>query len=587
MAYNYWDNFPVPASLLPERLQSLLRPVGLSPQERVELTTLYEQDKYGPSYEYVRMLMAVVPDDVPEPLPELQSSADGTVAFSTPSGHTKGFAKDFSPSMDGYEYLVASWGNSSWYSYNLAEKVWMALGLSPRCVGNEHQTIIYDDLSLPEFGVAEGIISSEHYWRTLRNINWQMSNEYLRRYLWMRGARGVRAFFYEAAIAECPELRDLMGKESQLIRKSNDGWCSLDIREYASGLLIQVWATVTAVSCELCPEQRADGLKWPDIEGEMTHARANSLISNFDSVVLDDRFLEKYEQNNIFDCNYHKIGNSWDCSPSYKGQWSFTDCTRVGRNLVRVRIRELYKGKPDREILHSYKFALSQEDISHLDLDEEHIVSKVHRLVNQLLDLGDNLSRLGRIVGVQKEPHEIVKLSRKNIKEEGWRDYPHIRRLAQVAPLDMTQQAFLSRCKTLHELYQSIPVAFLKEILKKAGCPSEKVNSLGNLKLLQGVFNIVDDLNSREESQGNFVGTVSGPEWENKNQIMSALFINYDLRIADAHEAKGDILPSLQLLGFDTARVNSGYGYALDFIVDKVIATFEAINTSLRTFLER
>lgn len=242
MAYNYWDNFPVPPALLPERLQNLLKPIGLSPQEQVEITILDEHDKHGSSYEYTHMLMAVVPDDTPDPLPEFQSSSDGTVACSTPYGHAKGFAQDFAPSMDGYEYLVASWGNGSWYSYNLAEKVWMALGLSPRCIGNEHQTMVYDDLSLPEFGVAKGVISSEHYWKTLRNIKWTMSNEYLRRYLWMRGARGVRAFFYEAVIEESPELRKLMGKENHLELKSDDKWCSFDVREHDTGLLIQVWA---------------------------------------------------------------------------------------------------------------------------------------------------------------------------------------------------------------------------------------------------------------------------------------------------------------------------------------------------------
>ncbi len=76
--------------------------------------------------------------------------------------------------------------------------------------------------------------------------------------------------------------------------------------------------------------------------------------------------------------------------------------------------------------------------------------------------------------------------------------------------------------------------------------------------------------------------------WEDENQTLAALFINNDLRIVDAHETKrGDVLLNLQKLGFDTARINSGYGYALDFVMNKVIAAFEAINNSLGILLRR
>nr|BFE89938.1 hypothetical protein GCM10020185_04740 [Pseudomonas brassicacearum subsp. brassicacearum] len=91
----------------------------------------------------------------------------------------------------------------------------MALGLTPRCIGNEHQRVVYDDLSLPEFGVAEGEVSLQYNFKPSRDVNWFMSNEYLRRYLWMRGGRGVRQFFYQATLEDSPQLRELMdGKKS-------------------------------------------------------------------------------------------------------------------------------------------------------------------------------------------------------------------------------------------------------------------------------------------------------------------------------------------------------------------------------------
>lgn len=67
---------------------------------------------------------------------------------------------------------------------------------------------------------------------------------------------------------------------------------------------------------------------------------------------------------------------------------------------------------------------------------------------------------------------------------------------------------------------------------------------------------------------------------------MAPLFLNNDLRIADAHEA-GDALRTLQNLDFDTASLNQGYGRALDFVFDGVVGTFKAANRPIERPLQR
>ena len=387
------------------------------------------------------MMLAVVPEDKPDVTPLLSESAHGVVSHSVPDVDVKGGCRAFDPSISGYDYIVASWGSGSFFTYNLAEKVWMALGLTPRCVGNDTQRIIYDDLSLPEFGVAEGEVSNEYHWSPKRNVRWTMSNEYLRKYLWMRGSYGARVFFYEGLIEDRTEFRALMDGTSHVHIKPAGGWYELAIRELKNGLLIQVWATVKAVSPELCPEQSAEGVVWPDISGPMTKHRADALVE-YMPVFLNDKFLGRYEQNGFFRTTPVNIYGKWHCSPSYGGQWSFTESVRIGRNLIRVPMRELYKPKPDREVLHAHAFAMSADEVAHLDLDEEHIVSKSQRLLNQLLDLGDNLSELARVVAIHKSPSDIVGFLRTAIGANGWDAYPQLSRLAQVAPLDISQQAF-------------------------------------------------------------------------------------------------------------------------------------------------
>ncbi|WP_441253325.1 hypothetical protein [Tardiphaga sp. 866_E4_N1_4] len=587
MPFDYADAFPLPLHVMPQRLRDLLAPVGLSPRVMVDVAANLQIDQHGPNAERLHLQMAVVPG-ADGPIGTVREADQGVVQYSVPFGDEPGCEAQFTPSISGHDYIVAAWGDGSFFSYNLAEKVWMTLGLSPRCVGNDQQRLVYDDLGLPEFGVAEGEVSSDYHWSLKRPVFWRMTNEYLRRYLWLRGARGVRVFYYSAQLADTPEVRAHMQQQRQVVLKPADGvpWYELDIREHRDGLLLQLTASVEAVWPQLCPEQTAEGILWPGVDQPMTHARADSLVMR-DLVYLDDRFLEKYEQSAFYDTMPGRAWGHWYSSPSYRGEWSFTECRRVGRNLIQVPIRELYKPKPEREILHARSFAVAAAVAAQHDLNEENIASKVDRLVHALLRLGDGLSKLGALVGLDKSPIEITGFDRREIAANGWASYPALSRLAQVAPLDMTQQAFLARCKSMHEVWQRIPNGYLKSLLEKAGCPRAAVKDLASLKLLQALLNVTQALNVHEEASDAFASRDEREGWKDRNEAVAALFLNNDLRIADAHETVEKCLAALQQLGFDTANVNAGYGRALDFVMDGVIGALGTIASTLEDLLSR
>ena len=586
MPFDYLATFPIPAHILPPRLRGLLEPVGLSPDQVVEVASMYESDPHGEQAEHLHLLMAVVPGPEEGPIEVLSEAGDGVVEYSVPVGDKRGCSANFSPSISGHDYVVAAWGDGSFYTFNLAEKVWMTLGLTPRCVGNDHQRLVYDDLGLPEFGVAEGEVSGDYHWNLKRAVSWRMSNEYLRRYLWLRGARGVRAFYYSARLPDVPEVRPIMGEEPHVVRKPAEGvaWYELDIREHEGGILLQLWASVEAVMPELCPEQTAEGIPWPGDAQPMTHARANALVDQT-PVYLDDRFLQKYEQSAFYDSTPAHVWGQWYCSPSYRGQWSFTECRRVGRNLVQVPMRELYKPKPDREIVLARSFAVDPADLAHVDLNEEHVVAKVQRLLDVLLRLGEGLSTLGTTVGLNKAAVELTGFDRAEVAANGWLAYPTLSRLAQVAPLNMTQQMFLARCKSLHEVWQRVPNGYLKSLLEHAGCPRGAVKDIGSLKLLQALLNVIERLNAHEEASDAFASGSEPEGWNDRNEAVAPLFLNNDLRIADAHETVEQCLTTLQLLGFDTANVNAGYGRALDFVMDGVITALGTVATAIEKLL--
>nr|BFE89939.1 hypothetical protein GCM10020185_04750 [Pseudomonas brassicacearum subsp. brassicacearum] len=172
--------------------------------------------------------------------------------------------------------------------------------------------------------------------------------------------------------------------------------------------MLQVTATVVAVSCDLCPQQTADGLQWPGITGQVTRASADDIMRNDKTVFLNDKFLERYEQNSLYESTPVDMYNGWNCSPSYLGQWSFTGCRRVGRNLIRVELRDLYKGVTDRETIHAHTHAMDPVLVKQQDQNEEHIVSKVDRFLKQILSLDENLSLLAAALDIEKPVDDLL-----------------------------------------------------------------------------------------------------------------------------------------------------------------------------------
>tara|TARA_B100001059_G_C17815679_1_gene575065 strand:- start:37 stop:1800 length:1764 start_codon:yes stop_codon:yes gene_type:complete len=585
---DYEAEFPLPIECLPETLKKLLIIETLdTPSKKITVTSKFEKNRLEDGYEYLHMVMACVPQDAISSLGTLSESTDGVVEFSTPCCSELGGVSHYSPSVSGYDYVVASWGSSSHYSYFLAEKVWMILGLSPRVIGNSEQRIIYDDLSMPIIGVAEGDIASEYHWNLKRDIHWSMRNDYLRKYLWMTGCHGVRVFFYEAYIEDCTEVRKLMDGKNHYNQSVGSGWCELDIREHDGKLLLQIWASVAAVTPDLCKEQDIYSLLWAGDSELMSRKRVGSYVNDV-HVYLDDRFLDRYEKDSMFDAVPFKMYGQFSSCPSYKGQWSFRDCKRVGRNLLKASLYELYRNIPEQEIYHVHQYAISEDEALNMDLKEEHIVSKSERLLLQLIELGENLSRIIYAANAEVvHPVQFMEFSREAHEAEGFRDYPIIQKMAQVAPLDMYEQDFLSRCKTLNEIIGKLKVGTLKRVLRSLGADNKEISSLQGLKLLQALLNILEYLNEQSEDSSSLPNSANIVDWKKANPALAPFFINNDLRNAEAHEAVGKSLDALEKIGFDISTVSDGYGKALDFILDGVIDAICLINKNISTLLAR
>lgn len=570
------DGFPIPTDALPTRFVDLVAPVGLAASDFVDIATHLEIDPHGQGAENLLMQTALVPESDLAKLGEIRARSDfSVVSQSTPDIGQRGECAQFQPSIGGYDYVVASWGSSSFFNFYLAEKVWMALGLSARTIGGDHQRIIFDDIRLPEFGVAEGEASNEYEWTSKRPVRWRLRNDYLRRYLWMRGMHGVRVFYYSCRLLARTDLLSLLDSHGYFEQTPEDGRYLLDLRRDADGLLMQVWGVAPVLAPELCPMLSANELVWPVLGGPMTEKRVRELRDQ--EVVIRDSFLEKYEQDAVYGCSVFAGGLGWSTSPRYRGQWAFTDCVRVGRDCIRVPLRKLYEGLPDREIIHAHTYAMGEAETAAIDATAKNVVDRTDRVVRELMNFGQALANLLNRTGIETSVEALVHLSPDRIRASQWEMYPEVRRLARVARLDMSQADFLSRCKSLNELLNRTPQGPLKRFLVQCGYPSAEVKELRAFRLWQAILNLVEEVNARGDTWEALEGLAKDVDCLARNPALSPIFHLNELRNGESHDSFSEVRFALEAMGFDTALLNGGYGIALDHVYDAIGETLERL----------
>ena len=117
------------------------------------------------------------------------------------------------------------------------------------------------------------------------------------------------------------------------------------------------------------------------------------------------------------------------------------------------------------------------------------------------------------------------------------------------------------------------------------GVNAKDVEKLQTLKLLQGILNFTDVIIEQNEEPSALKHANELIMFNSPNVKLAALFINNDLRNAEAHEAVGKSIEHLANLGFDSATLASGYSHALDFIFDKIIESLNNFNANLNKIL--
>lgn len=135
------------------------------------------------------MIMVLAFGPGPGDVSKSSEAGNGVVYFSQPDVSDLGQIREFDPSVSGLDYIVASQGSGSFLATILQRRSGLPWALRGACwaeISRSSFTTTCHCLSLgsPRERFLQSIITSK------RNVNWSMSNEYLRRYLWMRGNQG-------------------------------------------------------------------------------------------------------------------------------------------------------------------------------------------------------------------------------------------------------------------------------------------------------------------------------------------------------------------------------------------------------------
>ncbi|MCP5002971.1 MAG: hypothetical protein GY941_03335 [Planctomycetes bacterium] len=302
--------------------------------------TIFYQE--AEKYQYIHAITAIVPNDKLQKALNLQRFVNAHVSS---SGDVCWGEEPFTPwfrvelNNEYYEPLVLSWQCGANYlsSAVIDPKFCMTYQLCPRL---NDEGIVWDDRSKPEYKIAKQTLSNRYNWGSYDQVSEvKIRKDYLDRYLSIRKATLVLLFDTQKHI----EL-SAQDKVSQTTRHYEEKFSQGEGRLiYSSDRQNpHVNATISYATIQLETSisseeeyDREEDLTWPGDTEVMTNIRATSLQNTYKYATIKDEVLSEYQKDPDIIVDSTKF-------VQYGGQWSL-DFSRLGRNHLRVPIKELYQ----------------------------------------------------------------------------------------------------------------------------------------------------------------------------------------------------------------------------------------------------
>ena len=488
------------------------------------------------------------------------------------------------------EPLVLGWTNNNRTAMVLDPKFTMTYGLMPRALGDG--SIHWDDPAAPEFDLA--IVDPPSVYEDLRvsNTRTLVSKAHLQDYLSLRGMCLVQVYYETRSAIQDTAIQAALGSESRRIVRLRDR--EIDFWRNSDGTYTaQVWGARVVAKPGALPITVDDldhvGLQWPGRPAPVTHGDARKLLPH-DWVYVSDTVLGAYEGRPDFDIHPESGG------VSFGGQWSVGFCGRVGRDVIRVELKKLHEGTPDRVIRHWHAHAVAprSEFQGAQAFGARNVAIRTRELVCALVDLGERLSALRQALGSKAgSGSDFVGLDRTHLDYVGWWKGALVEPVARHVPLDMVRDVFLDRCLDLDKLaIEVLPERFLRPMVRKVGAPQDDIDVFRGLKLLDRLACLAQVANEAGLSlaqAGSEIVTRFHRDGTNPAQPLTHLFVISDLRQIKGHrkdEVDARVKKALARVGIDVQMAAGGWGTVLDRIYDGAIKDLVFVGDTLARTLK-
>jgi len=487
------------------------------------------------------------------------------------------------PDHKRYQSLVESWQVHDRHILLPFADILRHYGLSPRVLPD--LTTVWDDLSIPTFEVVRvrplAVYEVPTFATTARV---EILREYLEDYLLANESVAVATQWEERYSTGDPAFDAVVGKTSGLSAelKGREIWLKRLEHSEEGDQHSDTWCTRLVMKPEKALNSDQE-LHWPDHAGPIIGAGIMGGFGVMEEAYVRDEVLITYENRPEFDIHPEtgSVGNgTW---------WAVGYCRRVGRDHIALELRKLYEGAQFSVIKHYCGYAVKESSVPvpKNDTEKRNIGIRACEVINGYLAYMKAIEEICDAAGLSSTAVEIGGLSESDIKYKGWWTFPELGRLGNVAPLTMTYQQFLARCKDIFAVFEGLKSGPLRSLLRTLGVPKDQIKEEG-IKLSAFLCQLATIAKKENWSLIDDAGEVV-KNWDKDSRLdfYKPLFALNGLRLADAHALSvGDPTAqssNLKVFGIDLDKFKTGWGFALDHVYDAIAKSLQDATALLQS----
>ncbi len=490
--------------------------------------------------------------------------------------------------LEDLEPLIVSWTSRSNKTLIWPDQGFlMTYGLIPRIISEDE--IHWDRLEDPPHhgavkmtpvSIYDSIINCSRAYITVKR-------DFLKDYSTLRGKVIIQLYFETGEFEIDDEIADII-KERTLKTFPDRGFLFTKSRNGKYIGEVRGFRVLTGPGESPISSGRWDygELTWPGIDKPITHDGRSWAKQEY-YVYVHDTVLADYEGRQEYDIYPESGGVSYS-----KGQWTVTECDRIGRNIIRIKLRKMYEGAPPLVVKHWNKYAVDppQEDIKTLP-SQQNIAKRAKAIVFAYISFGEKLA--GLISSITEKPvilKELIKFDRQTLEYNGWWKGPNIEPITRHIPLKMNKEEFLDRCESLYSLIgEGLSEKLIRGALTELKIDRrlieigrEQIKGYRSIKLLDTLLELVNVSNETGLDLVNDSEAILA-EWtpNEKQSKLSSLFSLNELRQLAVHgrDSGSDKKLKDNLCNFDITlnSTTHGYGEACDRVYDKLSETLSRL----------